>query len=84
MGGADSRPWSDKCNRKSGRVKDRAAESLLAAREAYQDPVTGRRIKPGTKLGDEYQARSMPVARRRLYQAGARLALVLNEAFRST
>jgi S1/P1 Nuclease len=55
---------------------------LLAARQAYQDPATGQRIKPGAKLGDEYQARSLPVAKRRLYQAGVRLAWVLNEGLR--
>jgi hypothetical protein len=58
-----------------------ATESLLAARAAYQDPATGQRMKPGAKLGDAYQARSLPVAKRRLYQAGARLAWVLNEVF---
>jgi hypothetical protein len=36
-----------------GTVENRATESLLAAREAYQDPTTGKRIRPGTKLGDE-------------------------------
>jgi hypothetical protein len=65
-----------------GDIEDWATESLLAAREAYQDPATGRRIKPGAKLGDDYQARSLPVAERRLYQAGARLAMVLNDALR--
>jgi hypothetical protein len=65
-----------------GSVEDWATESLLAAREAYQDPATGQRVKPGTKLADEYQARSLPVAKRRLYQAGARLAWVLNETLR--
>ena len=53
---------------------------LLAARQAYQDPATGQRIKPGAKLGDAYQAQSLPVAKQRLYRAGARLAWVLNEA----
>jgi hypothetical protein len=62
-----------------GSVEDWATESLLAARQAYQDPATGQRIKPGAKLGDAYQERSLPVAKRRLYQAGARLAWVLNE-----
>jgi hypothetical protein len=33
-----------------GTAEDWATESLLAAREAYQDPGTGRRMKPGTKL----------------------------------
>ncbi len=36
-------------------------ESLLAARQAYQDPATGQRIKPGTKLADSYPARSLPL-----------------------
>jgi hypothetical protein len=60
----------------------RATESLLAARAAYQDPATGQRIKPGAKLGDAYQERSLPVVKQRLYQAGVRLAGVLNEALR--
>jgi hypothetical protein len=63
-----------------GTVEDWAMESLLASREAYVDPATGQRMKPGTKLGDAYQAKSLPVAKRRLYQAGPRLAWVLNEA----
>jgi hypothetical protein len=64
-----------------GMVEDWATESLLAAREAYQDPVTGSRIKSGTKLGREYYEKSLPVAKQRLYQAGVRLAKVINEAF---
>jgi nuclease S1 len=67
--------------RMSGIPEDWATESLLAAREAYQDPQTGKRIKSGTKLGDAYQAKNLPVARKRLAQAGFRLAWVLNEAF---
>jgi hypothetical protein len=65
-----------------GAVEDWATESLLTAREAYEDPATGWRIRPGAKLGDAYQARSLPVAKRRHYQAGSRLAWVLNEALR--
>jgi hypothetical protein len=61
-----------------GAVEDWATESLLAARQAYQDPATGQRIKPGTKLADSYQDANLPVVRRRLYQAGARLATVPN------
>jgi hypothetical protein len=63
-----------------GTVEDWATESLLAAREAYQDPATGQRLKPGTKLADVYQEKSLPAVRR-LCQAGLRLAMVLNEAF---
>jgi hypothetical protein len=64
-----------------GSVEDWATESLLAARAAYQVPGADKRIKSGQKLGDEYQAVHLPVVRRRLCQAGLRLAMVLNEAF---
>ena len=64
--------------------EDWATESLLAAREAYQDPATGQRTKPGVKLGNAYQDRSLPVVKRRLYQAGVRLAMMLNEALQRT
>jgi hypothetical protein len=36
-------------------------------------------MKPGAKLAGDYQAKGLPVAKRRLYQAGVRLAMVLNE-----
>jgi hypothetical protein len=64
-----------------GSVEDWATESLHAARQAYQVPETGVRLKPGQKLGDVYQDKSLPVIRRRLSQAGLRLAMVLNECF---
>jgi hypothetical protein len=63
-----------------GSVEDWATESLLASREAYIDPKTGQRMKPGAKLDEVYQAKSLPVARGRLYRAGPRLAMVLDEA----
>lgn len=66
---------------RAGTVEDWATESLQAAKTAYTDPATGRIIKSGTKLGESYQARNLPVARRRLYQGGVRLARVLNEVF---
>ncbi len=62
-------------------VESWATESLLAAREAYQDPATAQRSKPGAKLADAFEEKSVPVVRRRLSQAGMRLAWVLNEAF---
>jgi hypothetical protein len=43
--------------------------------------VNEQRSKPGAKLGEGYQEKSLPVVRRRLYLAGVRLADVLNEAF---
>jgi hypothetical protein len=65
----------------TGSVEDWATESLLAARQAYQNTATGQRIKPGAKLGDAYQAANLPVVRRRLYQSGVRLATVLNDVW---
>jgi nuclease S1 len=44
-----------------GTVEDWATESLLAARQAYQVPETGRRLKPGQKLADAYQSTNLPV-----------------------
>ena len=64
-----------------GTVEDWATESLLAARQAYQVPETGNRLKSGQKLGDAYLEANLPVVRRRLCQSGIRLAMVLNEAF---
>jgi nuclease S1 len=66
-----------------GAVEDWATESLLAARQAYQDPATGKRLKSGQKLGDAYVAANLPVVRERLYRGAVRLGLVLNEAFGS-
>jgi hypothetical protein len=62
-----------------GTVEDWATESLLAAREAYKVPETGQRIKSGHKLSDAYLDANLPVVRRRLYLAGVRLAMVLND-----
>jgi nuclease S1 len=64
-----------------GTVEDWATESLLAAREAYQVPETGVRLKSGEKLGNDYLKANLPAVRRRLYQGGVRLATVLNVAF---
>ncbi len=75
---ADLAPLDIPANRDAamgGTVEDWATESLLAARAAYQVPESGMRIKPGQKLADAYQEASLPVVRRRLYQAGVRLAL---------
>jgi nuclease S1 len=64
-----------------GTVEEWATESLLAARQAYQVPETGNRLKSGQKLAGAYLEANLPVVRRRLYQAGVRSAWVLNEAF---
>ena len=64
-----------------GTVEEWATESLTAARGAYLVPTTGQRIKPGEKLAKAYFDANLPVVRRRLCQAGLRLAWVLNQAF---
>ena len=64
----------------SGTVEDWANESLDLARDAYVDPVTNTLLRPGSKLGDAYQVRQLPVAERRVLQSAARLAWLLNEA----
>jgi hypothetical protein len=65
-----------------GTVEDWATESLLVARQAYENPVTALRIKPGAKLATAYQEATLPVVRVRLYQAGMRLALLHNSEHR--
>ena len=64
-----------------GTVEDWATESLLAARQAYQVPETGKRMKSGKKLADAYVKANMPIVPERLYRGGVRFATVLNEAF---
>lgn len=62
----------------AGPVESWADESLALARDAYDDPATGRPLRPGAKLGDAYQSRHLIVAERRLLEASVRLAGVLN------
>jgi hypothetical protein len=45
-------------------------------------PTSGRPLKSGMKLGEEYQEANLPVVRRRLSQAGVRLAAMLNEVLK--
>ena len=52
-----------------GTVEDWATESLLAARQSYQVPETGKRPKSGQKLGDAHLQANLPAVRRRLDQA---------------
>ena len=65
-----------------GNVEDWATESLLVERQADKVPETGVWLKSGQKLGVSYLAANLPAVRRRLYEGGVRVALVLNEAFR--
>jgi nuclease S1 len=45
-----------------GAVEDWATESLKAVQEAYQDPATGMRIKPGTNWGTNISTRTCPLS----------------------
>ena len=55
-----------------------ATESLAAARIAYQDPASAAPLRSGANLGIAYYAVALPVAQKRLAQAGVRLASELN------
>ena len=51
-------------------VEDWVDESHEAARKAYRDPASRDRLRPGARIGREYQDANLPVATRRLAQAG--------------
>jgi hypothetical protein len=67
-------------NAQAGSVEDWATESLLAARQAYQDPATGSGSSRAPSWGMTTRPRYVPVAYRGLYKACARLAWVLNDS----
>jgi hypothetical protein len=43
-----------------------------------------KQTKPGTKLGEQYYDADRPVGRERLLQAGIRVAMTFNKAFRES
>ena len=60
-----------------------ADESLQEAKKAYQNPPgssSGKAITRGSRIGREYSEYALPVIRKRLAQAGVRLANELNTA----
>lgn len=63
-----------------GTVEDWINEGLEAARQAYQFPGSRQMIRTGARLGRDYEEANLPIATRRLAQAGVRLSEVLNEA----
>jgi nuclease S1 len=71
-----SRDWPE------GTVEDWVNESLEAARQAYRVPGTRELLRSGMRLGRDYEEANLPLARKRLAQAGVRLSQVLNEALR--
>jgi hypothetical protein len=67
--------WAERRN-----VEDWATESLELAKQAYKEPSTGKMIKNGQLLGDDYQKWAIEKVEERLAQSGVRLADVLNDA----
>ncbi|APW59257.1 S1/P1 nuclease [Paludisphaera borealis] len=63
-----------------GNVEDWVDESLEAARQAYRVPGSREYLRTGMRIGKEYQDLNLPLATRRLAQAGLRLSDVLNSA----
>ncbi len=68
----DAQKWIE------GNIEDWADESLEAARNAYLAPGGKNKLRSGMRIGAEYQDLHLPVATRRLAQAGMRLSDVLN------
>ncbi len=64
----------------SGLVRDWARESIVLARDRYRDPENDRLLTAGDVVGSKFVDRELPIVQKRVYQAGLRLALVLNTA----
>jgi nuclease S1 len=64
-----------------GTPADWATESLEIARGAYRDATDQSELKSGARLGQPYQDAKLPLAERRVTQAGVRLAWILNSIF---
>jgi nuclease S1 len=73
---------ANRSSARKGTVERWATESLMAARQAHLDPMTGGWILPGAALGEAYDATNLSLVECRLYQAGIRLAWVLNRTLR--
>ncbi|MHC5538757.1 S1/P1 nuclease, partial [Singulisphaera rosea] len=61
-----------------GTIEDWANESFALAKVAYTMPETRVPLRPGTRLGADYQAANLPAVRERLAQSGVRVAAILN------
>jgi nuclease S1 len=68
----ESRDWT------RGRIEDWVNESLEAARQAYHIPGSNDLLRSGMRIGREYEDANLPLAVKRLSQAGMRLSEVLN------
>jgi hypothetical protein len=63
-----------------GQIEDWVNESLEVARQAYHLPGSSEYLRSGMRLGRDYQEANLPLALKRLSQAGVRLSDVLNDA----
>jgi nuclease S1 len=64
-----------------GTPEDWASESLQIARQAYCLPGSGRAIRSGTRIGNDYYSTALPLIQKQLAKAGIRVASVLNGIF---
>ena len=62
-----------------GHIEDWVNESLEAARQAYRIPGSKDLLRSGMRIGREYEDANLPLAVKRLSQAGMRLSEVLND-----
>jgi len=69
----EAREWT------RGDIEDWVNESLEAARQAYRIPGSKDMLRSGMRLGREYEDANLPLAVKRLSQAGMRLSEVLND-----
>jgi hypothetical protein len=64
-----------------GTIEDWAEESFALARQAYRQPGSDQLLSAGDRIGQDYLDANLPNVRRRLAQAGTRLASMLNDIF---
>jgi hypothetical protein len=69
----EAREWA------KGQVTDWVDESLDLARQAYLIPGSKQPLRTGMRIGRDYEEANLPLATKRLAQAGYRLSEVLND-----
>jgi hypothetical protein len=65
-----------------GHVEDWVDESHEGARQAYRIPRSKEFLRSGMQIGLDYEEANLPLAVKRLAQAGIRLSKVLNECLK--
>jgi nuclease S1 len=72
----EARAWLE------GTIEDWADESLEVGRRAYLNPGSNVSLRSGDTIGRAYEEANVPLALKRLSQAGVRLAALLEETLR--